>query len=212
MPFIEESLDWPLSRVLPVMQKQIMERSTYHGITTLKNPLDFWTYQEILWENRPDVIIEIGNYCGGSTLALAHMCDVAGRGRIIGVDSVHGRVPAEVSAHPRITLFTGVASEMSAAVEDSLQSGEQAMVIEDSEHTYENTLKVLEGYADLVGVGQYFVVEDGICHHGLDVGPQPGPYEAIETFVRMRDDFLVDRDREGYCITWNPKGYLKKVS
>jgi cephalosporin hydroxylase len=212
MPFMEESLDWPLSRMLPVLQEQIMERSTYHGIPTLKNPLDFWMYQQILWENRPDVVIEIGNYCGGSTLSLAHACDAIGKGRIIGVDTDHDRVPPEVRAHPRITLFTGDASEMLPTVEDSLQSYEQVMVIEDSAHTYENTLKVLEGYAHLVGVGQYFVVEDGICHHGLDVGPQPGPYEAVETFVTLKDNFLVDRDREGYCITWNPKGYLKKVS
>lgn len=209
---MEESLDWPLSRMLPVLQEQIMERSTYHGIPTLKNPLDFWMYQQILWETRPDVVIEIGNYCGGSTLSLAHACDAIGKGRIIGVDTDHDRVPPEVRAHPRITLFTGDASEMLPTVEDSLQSYEQVMVIEDSAHTYGNTLKVLEGYAHLVGVGQYFVVEDGICHHGLDVGPQPGPYEAVETFVTLKDNFIVDRDREGYCITWNPKGYLKKVS
>lgn len=209
---MEESLDWPLSKMLPVMQEQIMERSTYHGIPTLKNPLDFWMYQQILWEARPDVVIEIGNYCGGSTLSLAHACDAIGKGRIIGVDTDHDRVPPEVRAHPRITLFTGDASEMLPMVEDSLQSHEQVMVIEDSAHTYENTLKVLECYAHLVGVGQYFIVEDGICHHGLDVGPQPGPYEAVETFLGLKDNFLVDRDREGYCITWNPKGYLKKVS
>ena len=212
MPFMEESLDWPLSRVLPVLQKQIMGRSTYHGIPTLKNPLDFWIYQQILWETRPDVVIEIGNYCGGSALALAHVCDALGKGRIIGIDTDHERVPPEVRTHPRITLFTGDASVMLPTVEDSLQSHEQAMVIEDSAHTYENTLKVLEGYSRLVGIGQYFIVEDGICHHGLDTGPQPGPYEAVEMFVSMNENFLVDRDREGYCITWNPKGYLKKAS
>jgi cephalosporin hydroxylase len=212
MPFMEESLDWPLSRVLPVLQKQIMEGSTYHGIPTLKNPLDFWMYQQILWETRPDVVIEIGNYCGGSALALAHVCDAVGKGRIIGIDTDHERVPPEVRAHPRITLFTGDASVVLPTVEDSLQSHEQAMVIEDSAHTYENTLRVLEGYSRLVGIGQYFIVEDGICHHGLDIGPQPGPYEAVETFASMNKNFLVDRGREGYCITWNPKGYLKKAS
>ena len=212
MPFIEELLEWPLSRVLPVLQEQIMERTTYHGIPTLKNPLDFWVYQQILWETRPDVVVEIGNYCGGSALSLAHACDAVGRGRIIGIDTDHERVPPEVKAHPRITLFTGDASEMLPAVEDSIQSHERAMVIEDSEHTYENTLKLLEGYAHLVAVGQYFIVEDGICHHGLDVGPRPGPFEAVETFISRNDNFVVDRDREGYCITWNPKGYLRKVS
>ena len=58
MPFIAESLDWPLSRVLPMLQEQIMERSTYHGIPTLKNPLGFWVYQQILWETRPCIVVE----------------------------------------------------------------------------------------------------------------------------------------------------------
>ena len=86
------------------------------------------------------------------------------------------------------------------------------MVVEDSAHTYENTLKVLEGYSRLIGIGNYFIVEDGICHHGLDVGPNPGPYEAVETFVAGSSGFVIDRSREAYCITWNPKGYLKRVS
>ena len=212
MPFLEDSLDSPLSRVLPVLQKRIMDGSTYHGIPTLKNPLDFWIYQEILWETHPDVVIEIGNFYGGSSLALAHLCDAAGHGRVIGIDTDHEKVSTYVKAHPRINLFTGEASEMLPAVEDSLQSHEQVMIIEDSAHTYENTLKVLEGYAHLVGVGKYFIVEDGICQHGLDVGPRPGPYEAVETFVSKNENFLVDRDREAYCITWNPKGYLRKMT
>ena len=212
MPLMEESLEWPLWKVLPVLQEQIMERSTYHGIPTLKNPLDFWIYQEILWETRPDVVIEIGNFCGGSTLALAHLCDALGRGRIIGIDTEHDKVRPEVRAHPRITLFTGDASTMVSAIRDSLGAQEEAMVIEDSAHTYENTLGVLECYAPLVGVGKYFVVEDGICNHGLEVGPQPGPYEAVETFVSTHGDFVVDRKRECFCITWNPKGYLRKMA
>lgn len=27
----------------------------YHGIQTMKSPLDFWIYQEILWETRPAI-------------------------------------------------------------------------------------------------------------------------------------------------------------
>jgi cephalosporin hydroxylase len=86
------------------------------------------------------------------------------------------------------------------------------MIIDDSEHSYAHTLKVLENFSDLVAVGNYFIVEDGICHHGLDVGPQPGPYEAVEAFVRNNKSFIVDRDKENFGITWNPKGYLKRIA
>jgi cephalosporin hydroxylase len=212
MPFMEECLDWPLSRVLPLLQQQIRERSKYHGVPTLKSPMDFWIYKEILWETQPEFIIEIGNFRGGSALALAHACDAIDKGKIIGIDTTHADVYPNVRAHPRITLLTGTACDMYSAVEPMLEDSRNVMVIEDSAHTYENTLKVLETYAPLIGTGHYFIVEDGICHHGLDMGPDPGPYEAVEAFLKTNRNFMLDRTREGYCITWNPKGYLKRIA
>ena len=210
MPFMEECLDWPLSKVLPILQRRIMQGSTYQGIPTLKNPLDFWIYQEILWETRPEIIIEIGNFHGGSALALAHACDNLGAGRVIGIDATHDNIDPRVAVHPRDMLITGDANEMYSIVERQVGGNRSVMVIEDSAHTYENTLKVLQTYSPLVGVGKYFIVEDSICHHGLDVGPTPGPYEAVEAFVVMNKQFTVDRTKEAYGITWNPKGYLKR--
>jgi cephalosporin hydroxylase len=89
--------------------------------------------------------------------------------------------------------------------------GSKVLVIDDSSHTFANTLKVLWTYSPLLKVGDYFIVEDGICRHGLDVGPKPGPYEAVEAFVRENPDYAIDRDRESFLITWNPKGYLRRV-
>lgn len=212
MALIEGCLDWPVSKILPIMQDRIVGRSTYFGIPTQKNPLDFWIFQEILWETQPDVIVEIGNHCGGSALALAHICDALGKGRVIGVDIDHHNIFPSVSMHPRIKLLTGDASELYLAVKASIPKGETVMVIEDSSHTYENTLSILESYSKIVSVGKYFIVEDGICHHGLDVGPKPGPYEAVEKFVSANGNFEVDRSREAYFVTWNPKGYLRKIA
>lgn len=207
---MEDRLDAPLREVLPVMQAAIMEGTTYFGIRTLKSPIDAWVYQELIVETRPDVIVEIGNFHGGSLLALAHLCDAIGHGRVIGVDLSHHLVPPLVRNHPRITLVTGDACEVHAQVERLVAPHEQALVIEDSEHSFDNTLAVLRRYAPLVKGGGYFIVEDGICHHGLDIGPAPGPYEAIEAFLRENGDFESDRGRERFLVTWNPKGYLKR--
>ena len=61
---------------------------------------------------------------------------------------------------------------------------ERVLIIEDSSHTYENTLNVLRLYSDFIKPGDYFIVEDSICHHGLSIGPIPGPYEAVEDFIK----------------------------
>lgn len=211
MPFyIEESGAVPLAPVLAAVQERIMNRTTYFGIPTFKNPMDLWVYQEILFERKPNVILEIGNRFGGSTLALAHLCDMMNSGRIIGIDISHKDVFPRVREHSRITMIEGDACSLYQNVRNLVSADERVLVIEDSSHTYENTLKVLNTYCGLVKPGDYFIVEDGICHHGLDVGPDPGPYEAIESFVARHPEFEIDRDRESFVLSWNPKGFLRR--
>ena len=207
---MEEHLDMPLREVLETIQKRVMTSTTYFGVKALKNPLDAWVYQEIIFEFKPDVIVEVGNNWGGSTLALAHICDLLHHGRVIGIDIIQDKIPDEVRHHPRITLIEGDACESFETVNALISEEERVLVIEDSSHTYENTLNVLNTYASLIKPGEYFIVEDSICHHGLNVGPNPGPYEAIEEFVASNSAFEIDRDRESFLVTWNPKGFLRR--
>jgi tRNA (mo5U34)-methyltransferase len=208
---MEYQLDMPLRYILAQMQDRTVSQSTYFGVPAQKSPTDFWIYQELIHRLQPDVIVEIGNYCGGSILGLAHLCDLIGKGRVIGVDVSHHLIPPIVRNHPRITLIEGDACARFADVRQLIDPEEHVLVIEDSSHTYENTLHILQTYAALVQVGGYFIVEDGICWHGLEVGPRPGPYEAIETFLATDARFEADRSQESFVITWNPKGYLKRV-
>jgi cephalosporin hydroxylase len=210
--YMEENLRMPLGKVLPIIQDGIMNQTTYFGVKTLKSPIDAWIYQEIIFETKPDVIVEIGNANGGGTLFLAHLCDLVGQGRIIGLDLSHKTVPEQVKTHPRITFIEGDACQNFEHVERLISKDDKVIVIEDSSHTYDNTLNVLRIYSQLIKIGDYFIVEDSICRHGLDIGTKPGPYEAIEAFIIENPDFEIDRTRERFLITWNPKGYLKRTS
>ena len=207
---IEENLDLSLREVLKIMQERSFQ-SKYFGISAIKNPLDWWVYSEIIYESKPDVIIEIGNYCGGTLLALAHLCDNINKGRVIGVDTNHDPIPKIVRQHPRVSLITGYACEQFIEVNSRIDESERVLVIEDSAHTYANTFNVLRLYSTLTKVGDYFIVEDSICRHGLDIGQKPGPYEAIEDFVKEDKSFEIDRSKEAFLITWNPKGFLRRV-
>lgn len=207
---IENSLDMKLVDYLPVLQARILRETVYFGVKALKNPLDFWIYQEVIHEMQPDVIVEIGNNWGGSTLALAHLLDLHGHGRVIGVDIDHSKIPAEVREHPRITLIEGDAVSCCGVVAAQIEPEHRVLVIEDSSHTFENTLAVLREYSGFTRPGDYFIVEDSICHHGLEVGPTPGPYEAIEAFIEENAQFEIDRSRESFLLTWNPKGFLRR--
>ena len=62
-----------IGQLLPIMQDRLMNKSKYHGIQTWKNPIDFWIYQEIIFDIKPDLIIEIGLHRGGSTRTCSHV-------------------------------------------------------------------------------------------------------------------------------------------
>ncbi len=210
--FLEENLEMTVHDLIQFMQARIVDRTTYFGIQTLKNPLDFWVYQELITSVRPDVIVEIGNFHGGSLLALAHLCDARGTGRLIGIDIDQKEIAALVREHPRISLIEGDATKKFREVRETIKTGERVLVIEDSSHTFENTLAVMRAYADLVSLGSYLIVEDGNCHHGLDLGPSPGPYEAVTEFMRDNSQFVIDRECESFFLTWNPRGYLRRIA
>ena len=70
----------------------------------------------------------------------------------------------------------------------------------------------LIAYADLVTVGSYVVVEDTNVN-GHPAYPEfgPGPMEAVDAFLAEDDRFEVDAGREKFFMTFNPRGYLRKV-
>ena len=187
-----------------------LDGATYHGIPVRKMPIDFWMYLEIMFRVKPDVVIEIGNFFGGSTLALAHALDNIGKGKVIAVDISHRLMSAN---HPRITLVTGDATKSIDQVKALISPTDTVLVIEDSSHTYANTLSVLRNYSKLVTKDSYIIVEDSIVNHGGPVLPalMPGPFEAIDDFLKETDSFVPDLACERYGISWNIRGYLKKV-
>jgi cephalosporin hydroxylase len=211
MQYIENQSSAIMTDLLETIQARIMTTTSYFGIKTLKNPCDFWVYQEIIYDLKPDYIVEIGNFRGGSALALAHLCDNIGKGQVIGLDINQSEISDAVRAHPRLTFIEGDACNSFANVKAIVGNSTNVLIIEDSSHTYENTLNVLRTYQSLVSRDGYFIVEDSICYHGLDIGPNPGPYEAIEAFTNENTDFSIDRTKESFLITWNPKGYLRRI-
>ena len=137
-----------------------------------------------------------------------------GLGSDSSLDAIPGNTrttQSRVRAHPRITLIEGDAVACFPQVAALLEPSDRVLVIEDSSHTYDNTLAVLRTYSGLTQVGDYFIVEDSICHHGLEVGPSPGPYEAIEAFVAENPAFEINRDCESFVISWNPTGFLQRI-
>lgn len=181
------------------------------GVRTLKCPMDMWVYQEMLFELRPDVVIECGTSRGGSALYLATICDALDCGRIITID-IEDR-PGR-PRHDRIEYLLGssTSEEIVERVRSLVGDEEDALVILDSDHSKGHVLDELRAYNGFVKRGGYLIVEDTDLN-GHPVAPDfgPGPMEAVEEFLRENRDFEVDKGREKFYLTSNPSGYLKRV-
>jgi cephalosporin hydroxylase len=182
----------------------------YMGRKVLKPPFDWIVMQDIILDTKPELIIEIGSYEGGFSLWMAHLCDNLGLNtKIIGIDIK--KKSLEVS-HPRINWVIGsaVSPDTIAKVQD-LSENRKGMVIEDSDHKYHTTKKILHLYKEFVAKGCYFVVEDTIVE-AMALPPFPGPLPAVKEFIKETDgEFVIDRSREKYILTYNPMGYLLRV-
>jgi len=134
--YLEDALDMTVRELLGHLQNRLIGQTKYFDIWTMQSVTDYWVYQEIITENRPDVLVEIGNFIGGSTLALAHLFDTIGSGRIIAIDINHQRIDPKAKAHPRITWIESDAKACIDQVKALIKPGEKVMIIEDSSHTY----------------------------------------------------------------------------
>ncbi len=183
----------------------------WRGVKTLRCPLDLWLYQEIIFETRPDLIVEAGTANGGGALYLASMCEMLAHGQVVSIDLRH---PPALPKHPRLTYLTGssVAPEIVAAVKARANDAKQVLVILDSDHTMPHVLAELRAYAPLVRIGGYLIVEDTIVSgHPVRADFGPGPMEAIEEFLADRSDWVIDRTKEKFLLSFNRNGYLKRI-
>jgi cephalosporin hydroxylase len=193
---------------------KVWSETYFLGRKVFKCPNDLWIYQEILWELKPDVIIECGTFHGGSALYYAklfYMMELDGEIITIDVDAM-----PEMPVHKRITYLLGSSTsiEILAKVKEMVRHKKNIMVILDSDHSKEHVLKELELYHGFVTPGSYIVVEDSnINGHPVysGFGQGPGPWEAMEAFLPNHPEFEVDKTKEKFLMSFNPNGYLKRL-
>ena len=180
------------------------------GTPIWKNPMDLLIFQEIIAEVVPDVLIETGTMEGGSALYFATVMDELGKGRVISIDIV--RKPT-FPKHARIEYFTGssTAPETHAELRKRIRPGERVMVTLDSDHKRDHVLQECRQYATYVTPGSYMIVEDtNLNGHPVASHYGPGPWEALELFLKENSNFTVDRAREKFVLTSNPGGFLRR--
>jgi cephalosporin hydroxylase len=186
-------------------------KTRYRGVECVKAPFDYVIYQMIIEDVKPDLIIEIGTYVGGSALYLADLLALQGKGEVHTID-VEGEIDKRVQGHNRIKFFRNGWEGYDLSIVKDFNS---ILVIEDGTHKYSDTLNTIRKFAPVVSKNSYLIVEDGIIDElGLTREHQGGPVKAIKQFLSENNNFQVDHywtDFYGRNATFNTIGYLKRI-
>jgi cephalosporin hydroxylase len=219
---LKQAQDW----LIAVSEHGYSYNFTWMGRPIIQFPQDIVAMQEIIFQVKPDLIVETGIAHGGSLIFYASMLELLGGDRrVVGIDidiREHNRV--EIENHPmfkRITMLEGSSIDTSIAdqVRQLATNKASVLVVLDSMHTHDHVLKELELYSPLVTKGSYLVVFDTIVESMPDdfYPDRPwsrgdNPATALESFLKTNDRFQIDTDiTSKLLITVAPDGYLKCI-
>jgi cephalosporin hydroxylase len=215
---------------------------SYLGRPIIQYPQDIVAIQELIWQIKPDLIIETGIAHGGSLilsasmLALLDMSDAIEAGqvmdpqkskrKVLGIDiDIRAHNRAAIEAHPmasRIQMIQGssIAPEVIAQVQQIAEAYSRILVCLDSNHTHDHVLAELNAYAPLTSIGSYCVVFDTIVEDMPEDmfpdrpwGPGNNPKTAVWEYLKTHPEFEMDKSiQHKLLITVAPDGYLKRIA
>ncbi|WP_458760228.1 cephalosporin hydroxylase family protein [Afipia sp. TerB] len=198
---------------------------TWLGQPMIQLPPDIIATQEIIWEHKPDVIIETGIAWGGSIVFYASLLQLIGKGEVVAVDlNLYDHISKEIMSYPfsnRISLYKGSSTdaEVFGKIKSHIKPGQSVMVLLDSNHTHAHVLDELRLYAPLVTKGQFLVVSDTIIedlpappHRQREWGPGNNPKSALDLYLKETDRFEEDEIVNGKLLTtFTPHGYMRCI-
>lgn len=226
------------------LEASTLEKYPYNffwlGRPIIQFPQDIVATQELIWQVKPDLIIETGIAHGGSLIlsasilalieyeeavAMGSMLDPSRpKRRVLGVDidiREHNRVAMD--KHPlasRIDMIQGssIAPDIIAEIKQYAADYRNIMVFLDSNHTHDHVLAELEAYAPLVTSGSYCIVfdtliEDMPVDHYPDRPWNKGnnPKTAVWKYLETHPEFEIDKHMDRkLLITVTTDGFLKR--
>jgi cephalosporin hydroxylase len=193
------------------------------GLPIIQTPDDIVAMQEIIWETKPQMVIETGFARGGSAILYSSILQLIGEGRVVSVDlDVREHNRRAVEEHPlgdRVDLVEGssTASDTMDRVRALIPDGARVMVVLDSNHTHGHVLEELRLYGPLVTEGQFLVVADTVVedlppqtHRPREWGPGNNPDTALHEYLRETDRFEPDAwFNSKVLISSSRGGYLR---
>lgn len=236
--FKDLSVEWSIK----AMAEMYMYNFSSLGRPIIQFPQDMVAVQELVWQVKPDLIIETGIAHGGSLiqsammLAMLDICEAiedgeasmptASNRKVLGIDiDIREHNKEAIEKHPmssRIEMIEGSAvdADIISQVQEFAKGYKNVMVMLDSMHTHDHVLGELEAYANLTSVGNYCIVFDTFVEDLPDNLVLDRPWEkgdnpktAVHQWLKSNSNFEIDASvHDKLMITVAPDGYLKRIA
>jgi cephalosporin hydroxylase len=195
------------------------------GLPIIQMPEDIVLTQEIIWETKPDFVIEAGVAWGGSLAMYASFQEIQGHGHVFGIDitiPAHNRERImRLPVSKRITLIEASSTDKNVfnQVAAQIPEGSNVLLVLDSNHTHEHVLAELKLWSPLLTKGNYIIVSDTIVeripkqsHRIRQWGPGDNPMTAMQEFLGTNARFTNSNNYSNRTFaSFNPSGYLKCI-
>ena len=121
-------------------------------------------------------------------------------------------IKKQTTKKPSSKRPTQTSKTVSATSKKSSKTTVTKQAMNKTDHSKKHVLNELKLYNNFVTKGSYLIVEDtNINGHPAYPDFGPGPMEAVEEFLKENEDYMIDKSKEKYYMTFNPGGYLLKI-
>jgi cephalosporin hydroxylase len=212
-------------------EKSIEHEYHYHfnwlGVPIIQFPQDILITQELVWNVKPDVILETGIARGGSLIFYSSLMQMLGNGgKVIGIDiDIREHNRNVIESHPmskNIEMITGSSIDDSIfqKAKELIGPDKKVLVILDSNHTADHVSKELDLYSQLVSKDSYMIVFDTVIEDLPDKfnanrswGKGNSPKNSVHKFLEENKNFTLDKKIENKALmSVAPDGFLKRIN
>ena len=195
------------------------------GIPSIQFPSDLIVFQELIYNYKPDVIIETGVAHGGSLIFYSSIMSlIKKKFKIYGIDiKIKKKNRIKISNHP---LANNVELIEKNSTDNSLKDlfdkkikNSKVLVFLDSNHSHEHVLNEIKLYSKYIKKNGYLIVMDTttefvkkkFINKGRNFGKGNSPFTAVKEFLKTNKSFVIDNYYEDKSfITSCFSGFLRK--
>ncbi len=217
-----------LSIINQLLKTKYNYQFNWLGVPAIQFPNDIIVLQELIFNQKPKIIIECGIGHGGMLIFYASILKLLNikNFKVIGIDVfIKKKNRKIIENHPlskNIKLYETSSTNKSffnKLKKNDFIKRNSKLIILDSNHTKNHVLQELDLYSKLLKKKEYIVVMDTIIdfidktfNKGKAFKKGNSPYNAVISFLKKNKKFKIDTFYENKSyLTVARKGFLQKV-